>query len=327
MSRIDDLIKEFSRYYFQDRRASIGTCTKYEESLHYFFRKIKKPIDEITYADINYYISQLQIQGLAINTQRSRQVAIRKFYEWYTKFINPNMENPGDKVQLIHEEIKIPEILSPDEVMRMIYIQDQSKFIGLRDAALICLLADTGIRKSELALLKMGNIEMRDDNYLLKVPRIKSYERNVPFGKLKENSFVGEYFTAYWSHRTIVNMARKNDPLFITDGPIHKGNALSISAIELVVKRAARRAKVDKRVTPHSFRHFYGTYLYINGTDIMQIKELMGHALLETTQRYIHIASSITGKFLDTGATSGFDRAPAQSSGFIRIYKQSRTKR
>ena len=326
-SKINNLIKEFSHYYFQDKHAAISTCEQYENILNYFFDFVSKEIEEITRENINSYTGELKEKGLSINTIRLRQVAIRMFFEWYVKYINPDYPNPAANLLLFREEIKIPEILSPEDIMQMVYVQDISKFIGRRNAALICLLADTGIRKSEAAALKMGHVKLMDNNFLLSVPRIKSFERPIPFAEIDENNFLAGYFSMYWQEMKFSKLFKDSDPLFITDGPLKKNTPLNADGIVEIVKSAAKKANIEKRVTVHSFRHFYGTYMYINGTDIMRIKELMGHALLDTTQRYINIAHNIEGIVLKTGIRKSMTRPPKAIGDFAKILKSGRIKK
>lgn len=314
-------LDEFKHYLQIDRMLKPGSVRTYNRALEFFFTHTEKPPAEITPDDINHYIFNLKAEGRAHNLQRQRQTIVRMFFNWYSQVKYPGAPNPGASIKIIHEEQKIPRVLSPEEIIRMIAQCDVSDFQGRRDAALMALLADTGIRRSECAALRVGDVVPHKTHFVLNVPRIKSYERAIPFCNLKETSFISEYFTQYWQEITVVKRWGRNHPLFMTMGIETSGTKLGGAGIRFQVKKYARDAGVHD-VSPHSFRHFYATYSYLNGVDVMTIRKLMGHALLETTMKYIHIASVVDGSVLKKTATANMV-APKHMTGYVKIFKDS----
>ena len=317
-----ELLDQFYQYYVTVLHRKPNTAIRYLQYLTWFFRNVQKHPRDVNGADINRYIGELRLAGNAQNTQRLSQIAVRMFYDWYCSEVDPDHPNPTAKIVQIREERKIPNVMTPSELMRMVYVQDMSKFVGRRNAAMLCLLADTGIRVSELLELKVGNVRLHDNHFVLLVPRIKTHERQIPFGRIQETDFVSEYWTAYWEEIRFVKMWRENDWLFQADGPKHKGTRLTFQAVYSMIKRSAKKAGVGSFISPHSFRHFFATYSVINGIDIVQLKELLGHATVETTMRYVHISNTITGKVLEKTATAGM-KAPEEMRGYVKILKET----
>ncbi len=318
---MDDLITQFLEHYRLARHARPGTIDRYRANIFAFFKGINMADPEAVDRDlINRHIGDMRVQGMATNTLRLRQTVIRMFYAWYCREVNPDLADPSAELVQIHEERVVPRVLSPTDLMKMVYECDLTTFIGRRDAALMCLLADTGIRLSEAVQLKIGNVQPKEDHFILLVPRTKTYERQVPFCRMKETDFVSEYWLSYWQEITLVNGWHANYPLFITQGITHIGHNMKHGAIDRMVKKYARKAGVDCSV--HSFRHFFGTYSYLNGVDIVELRKLMGHALIETTMRYVHLSNIVAGKVLAKTATAGM-KAPEHVRGYVRLYSQS----
>lgn len=307
--------------YKLGRNAKERTLKSYINNIKAFFKYIPKPVDEITLDDINNYMIYLKIElKNSNNTQKLKQTAIRLFYAWYSK--RYQKPNPTEWLAPIREEIKVPIMPTEDEFLRMVYACDVTTFIGRRNAALLCILADTGIRRSECSALNIGNIQLHENNYLCVVPKIKSYERMVPFGDLTQGALVGEFFTSYYSEIKYVLGWKPGEPLFKQMGIRYKDGRLGVQGINKLVQRYAKLAEIDRHFTAHSFRHFFGTYSYINGTGIREIQQLMGHAWLATTERYIHIAEVIKANSLKHRATTHL-QAPKQWSGFVQNIKKT----
>lgn len=317
---MEELIANFSEHRRLHHRNRENSIKRYEEYTQRFFAWVNKDPGEVDYQDINRYIGQMKADGKATNTQRVHLAAIRAFFAWYCQV--EQRPNPADNIFPIGEEIKIPRVISPDELTRLVYCCDITTFRGRRDAALICLLADTGIRRGEAELLKVANVQPQKDHFILHVPPIKrSFSRAVPFCRMKETHFVSEFWISYWMEITLTKRYTQNYPLFLTDGVTRSGTALKAQGIHALIKRYAKKAEMPE-ISPHSFRHFYGTYSYLNKTPIIELQKLMGHALLETTRKYIHIAGVISGEILDKTATAKM-QAPPWLRGYVKIWKDS----
>ncbi len=319
---LKDLLEEFRQYKVGRQNRKPQSIAVYIDDIIKFFQYIKKNPEEVKIEDIEKYLIHLKVdKKLAINTQKLRQAAIRMFYDWYSK--RYHKENPCELLYPIQEEIKIPMMPTPDELIRMIYKCNLSNIVGRRNAAIICLLADTGIRLAECEALNVSNIQIHQNNYVLLVPRIKTNrERIVPFGELTQGNLIGEFFSAYYSEIKYSENYRNDGPLFKQHAYITSGNRLSKQTITRIIGTTARKAGIDKQITPHSLRHFFATYSVIHGTEIRHLRELMGHAWLETTMRYVHISEVIKASSIRQRGTHGL-KADPQQTGFVKIIKEA----
>jgi site-specific recombinase XerD len=321
---LNETLEEFRRYETLTRHVKERSTSKYINYLKMLFSYIDKEPDEVSHRDIENYILHIKVDlKNAINTQKVKLAAIRIFYGWYSK--RYHAQNPTELFGPIQEEVKIPVMPTPDELTRMVDACDISKDIGRRDAALICLFADTGIRVSECAALNVNNIQVHAHNFVLLVPRIKSRERMIPFGQLTQGAMVGEFFAAYFQDIKYLKNYKETDPLFKQMGPCYKDGRLGIVGIYKIIKKYSKQAEIGRRISPHSFRHFFGTYSVINGTRVEHLRTLMGHAWLETTMRYVHLAEVIEPDSIRMRGTSSL-KAPPAATGFVEILNRARKK-
>jgi len=313
------MIENFLTYCFLDRRMKESSLSRYRDNLEKFSDWVKKPVEEITGSEINRFIANIKVTGNSTNTQRMYQTAIRMFFAWWAETYQ--QEDPCRYVVRIQEEIKTPRVPTSTDILKLIEACDVSEYLGRRNAAIIALLAGTGIRVSECAALKVGNVQVRDKNFLLTVPRIKSYERVVPFGAFNDADLVGEYFSSYYLECKFVNQWVDNQPLWISAGIWDKtGKKLTQNGIQQMIIHLRKRAGVPDWITAHSFRHYFGTHFMANNGNIMELRALLGHALVETTMRYVYLANIISPKVISHYGTSEI-KAPKFMHGYTRMMK------
>ncbi len=170
------------------------------------------------------------------------------------------------------KEKNIPTVLSKEEVKRMIEMT-----INLKHKTMIQLLYGAGMRVSELTHLKMSDIDF--DRNMIHVVRGKgAKDRMVQLPKTVIPVLQGQK-----------KVKKSTDFLFTNE---LRGGKLTETTIQKVVTEAAARANISKKVSPHTLRHSFATHLLEAGTDIRYIQALLGHAKLETTQIYTHVAVS-----------------------------------
>jgi len=176
-------------------------------------------------------------------------------------------------VSLSHprKEKHLPVVLSKSEVNWMI-----SSLTNPKHKCILSMLYGTGVRVSELTHIKMRDIDL--DRMLLRVFQ----------GKGKKDRLTILPVSLKQTLNKQAQLKTPSDFLF-TNG---RGDHLTEASIQKIVAFAARTANVRKSVSPHTLRHSFATHLLENGTDIRYIQELLGHAKLQTTQIYTHVASS-----------------------------------
>lgn len=163
----------------------------------------------------------------------------------------------------------IPTVLSYDEVIKMINLT-----MNLKHRAIIETIFFHGLRRSELLNLKITHI----DSGIMELRVIQSKgckDRNIP---LSEDCLITlrDYFKAF------------NPKEYLFNG-VEAGSAYSPTSLANVITEAAKRAKINKNVTPHTLRHSFGTYLYELGVHLRDIQEWMGHSSSNTTEIYTHV--------------------------------------
>ena len=242
-------------------RSTIDSYVHYNEELLRFCEKDPR---EVTTEDIKNYLDYLG-QKVSSSTVSVGYNAIHFYYGQIWKrsfFLNIKQPKRGKY---------LPVVLSKEEVNKMI-----EATINPKHNCIISLLYGTGVRVSELTHIKMCDIDL--DRKMLRVFQ----------GKGKKDRFVILPEKLLSILKKQAELKRKDDFLF-TNG---RGGKLTETTIQKVVAQATQRAGIRKNVSPHTLRHSFATHLLENGTDIRYIQELLGHAKLQTTQIYTHVANS-----------------------------------
>lgn len=235
--------------------------------VHYndeFLRFCEKEPKEVTTEIIKNYLDYLAVNKSA-STVSVAYNAIHFYYgEIWKRSFFVNIHQPKKAKYL-------PVVLAKEEVVKMLAVT-----INPKHHCIISLLYGTGVRVSELTHIKMRDIDL--DRMMLRVFQGKGKkDRMVMLPAKLKNILNGQ-----------AKLKIANDYLF-TNG---RGNRLTETTIQKIVGQASVKAGIKKNVSPHTLRHSFATHLLENGTDIRYIQELLGHAKLQTTQIYTHVANS-----------------------------------
>lgn len=174
----------------------------------------------------------------------------------------------------------LPNVLSVDEIERLLAAPVSSSALGLRDRCLFEVLYATGLRVSELLALRVGDIEWTERS--LRVWGKGAKERIVLLGDLAVDA-LERYLH---SGRLVLTKGHEVDALFVS----HLGRPLSVRGFHLVLQQHLRAAGIERHITPHTLRHSFATHLLEGGADLRSVQELLGHASVSTTQVYTHIS-------------------------------------
>ena len=183
---------------------------------------------------------------------------------------------------------KAAEYLDQAEIQSLLRCPDRRNSEGKRDYAILTLMVFTGLRKSEVCSLKVGSIGEYRSQKIINVTGKGKRFRRIP---LKT-----EVYTAildYW--KSIQIKPDDNDsPMFYTLGKHGAWGVkpLTVTAVDCLVRKYSKMAMIQKRITPHSLRHSFATALLTQGTDLMTVKDLMGHSAITTTQVYLHTSEN-----------------------------------
>jgi integrase/recombinase XerD len=234
--------------------------------------------NEVGPMHLRSFIALLRAKGLSPRTIARQLVTLRRFQ----RFLETEglvAEHSLPSLQLPPASRKLPEFLSSDDVRRLLNQPDTARSLGQRDQTMLELLYATGLRVSELVSLKTQQIDFQG-NFLI-VKGKGSKVRAVPFGR-----WAREKLLCYTREvRPKLLKGRSSPFLFVN----RSGEPLSRQGFWKLIRRYARAAGIEKRVTPHTLRHSFATHLLEGGADLRALQTMLGHADIGTTQIYTHV--------------------------------------
>lgn len=277
-SNLKELSREFLEYMEIERGRSLKTVENYDRYISTFltFSKATQPKD-ITDDVLRQFRLWLNRKELKRNTQNYYLIALRTFLKYMVRRGIPSLA--PDRIELAKLGDRDLDLISGDELSRLLAAPKGTDERTLRDKAMLELLFSTGLRVSELASLSR-DLDLKRDEFSI---RGKGSKVRVVFLSEEAKAAVRQYLDV-----------RKDmeDPLFVNiAGPNVKGARarLTTRSIERIVKQYAVKAGITKKVTPHVIRHSFATDLLQNGADIRSVQHMLGHANITTTQIYTHV--------------------------------------
>ncbi|HNX28334.1 MAG TPA: site-specific tyrosine recombinase XerD [Syntrophomonadaceae bacterium] len=283
---METYIEAFMNYLNYEKGLSANTRAAYRrdlEKLQHFLQEkfsVSEPAD-ITREHITAYLSWQLDKGAEYSSMARSLSSIRTFYrflflEGYTR------KNPTENIETPKIKRKLPEVLSIDEVDKLMEEPKVTAPLGIRDRAMLELLYGTGVRVSELLDLLLDDINTT-----------AGFLRCIGKGR-KERILPVNQTSIYW----IQNYLTKSRN-FIAKYPLERtlflnarGRRMSRQGFFKILASYAAKAQIGKEVTPHTLRHSFATHLLENGADLRAVQELLGHADISTTQIYTHLTKT-----------------------------------
>ncbi len=226
---------------------------------------------------VGEFVARLGRQGRRATTQARKVAAIRSFYGFARRegIIERDLANLIDPPR---PGQYLPEVLTPDEVERILAAPDDNP-AGVRDAAILELLYACGLRVSELTGLDLDRLNLA--GLEVRVIGKGNRERRVPMGEPAR-----ERLHRYLSGpRQAWTAGRPTPAVFVSQ----RGGRLGRESVWRLVRRGSLAAGIGADVTPHTFRHSFATHLLEGGADLRVVQSLLGHASISTTQLYTHL--------------------------------------
>lgn len=245
-----------------------------------FARKINslEAVNKQTLRDYMYWLMQ---QGIARTSIANKLSAIRSFYR-YLHREELIKENPLERIASPKLDRRLPQILTTDEVKRLLEAPDTKRPVGQRDQAILELLYASGLRVSEIVSLNISQVDLQEKE--IRVVGKGNKERIVLMGEPALKTII-----VYLEEgRTKLLKEKKTDALFINQS----GQRLIERRIQKIIDRYARAANIPRKIHPHILRHTFATHMLDGGADLRVVQELLGHASLSTTQIYTHVSKS-----------------------------------
>lgn len=266
----ESLIQDFLSYIGSEKGLSVNTIESYGRDIRRFCEGLKGMAEE---REILSHLGELKEKGYASSSIYRALMALRVFF----RFLKSEGLIEKDPTVLLESPKMwqlIPEVLTAEEVERLLAAPSDGEE-GARDRALLETLYATGIRVSELCQLNVHDVGEKAVRVLGKGGK----ERIVPIGETALaaiDAYLGEYRDDRGDHR----------PLFVTK----RGKRMHRTGVWERVKYYARRAGIQKEISPHTLRHSFATHLLDHGADLRVIQEMLGHADIGTTDRYTHLS-------------------------------------
>lgn len=275
------LLQEYHIYLKMEKSLSHNTVDGYERDIHKLFSYLNDAHIEPKNAKIEHLRDFLvEIGKIGINERSQARLisGIKSFYRFLI-YKDKISQDPTDLLEAPRLGLRLPEVLSIDEIEQIFAAIDLSKPEGQRNRAIIEVLYGSGLRVSELINLKLSNIYF-DENYML-VEGKGSKQRLVPLSEESVKQI------GYWRlDRNRLDIKKGNeDYLFLN----RLGRRLTRAMIFTIVKNLAEVAGIKKNISPHTFRHSFATHLLENGANLRAIQQLLGHESITTTELYTHI--------------------------------------
>jgi len=278
---IKNIFKNFISFIAHEENLSSNTVSAYTADVNSFIVYLEQQginsTAEISHLHIRSYLSTLygKLDKRSIARHTSSIRALLKYMN-AQGYIGTNVLS-----RVVHPKTqeKLMFALSVDEMNLFLSSIDATTTIGKRNLAIIELLYGAGLRVSELALIKLADIDL--EQKIMKVLGKGRKERLSPFNQEACNTL-----KSYLEVRgQFVNADKTNDYVFLNKS----GGNLGVRSIQRLTKFISIKAGLLRDATPHTMRHSYATHLLEAGASIKTVKELLGHASIAATQRYTHM--------------------------------------
>lgn len=275
---MQETIGKFIEYLEKEKHSSINTVVSYKRDLNKFALFLEKQgvfsVSKITATNLTSFVLGLEKEGRAASTISRSIASIKAFFDYLfrEKIIDKDISGVLKAPKI---EKKMPEILTVEEVNRLLEQPEGKNSKEIRDKAMLELLYATGMRVSELLHLKTEDLNL-SMGYVICHEGHK--ERVVPFGKEAKKA-LERYMK---ESREQMLGEEKQDFLFINCS----GTAMSRQGFWKLLKVYAGRAGIEKEITPHTLRHSFAAHLVGNGADLKSVQEMLGHSDISTTQIY-----------------------------------------
>ena len=278
----DTSIENFKNYLKLERGLSMNSIESYEFDLIQFKNFIiENSINESPKKCSSSTVKRYLYKNFSNKKSRSqaRSISALKSFFNYLLFEGEINSSPLNDIESPKIENKLPQVLTEDEIKRLISSVNLGSEFGQRNKTIIEVLYGTGIRVSELTELRLSNIFFNEN--ILKVTGKGNKERFVPLGKIASIEI-----KKYLNDRDKLKINSKfSDILFLN----RYGRQLTRSMIFKVINDSSKNAGIDKKISPHTLRHSYATHLLKNGADLRTIQLILGHESITTTEIYTHL--------------------------------------
>ena len=285
--RLADLTLDFLAHLELERGLSRNTLEAYRTDLQQYGAYLTDhgldPL-RVEPPDVLGFVSELAAGGskrpLAPTTLQRKVACLRSFYR-HLRREQIIQHDPTSELRAPRPRGRLPKVLSRDEIALLLAQPHGSTPAGLRDRALLETMYACGLRASEAVTLELPELDLEDG--ILRARGKGSKERIVPVGSKAIASL-----RAYLTHGRPRLVGLRDEPRVFVN---LRGESLTRQGLYKIVKRHARSAGLERRMSPHTLRHSFATHLLAGGCDLRSLQEMLGHADIGTTQVYTHLSA------------------------------------
>ncbi len=273
-------IELFRQYLIYEKGLSLKTVESYIHDIFLLENYFKgKKLEDISYQNLQSFLKNLYELNIKSRSQARILSGIKAFYK-FLNYSNVLNNNPTELLESPKFEMKLPDFLTVDEINSIFNSIDLSTKEGHRNRAIAEILYGCGLRVSELVNLKISNLFLDED--FIKVVGKGDKERLIPIGETAKK-MIKLYIDG--ERKKIKAKKGEEDFVFLN----RRGSHLTREMIFTYVKKWVSDAKIEKKVSPHTFRHSFATHLIEGGADLRAVQQMLGHENITTTEIYTHL--------------------------------------
>ena len=285
------LINDFEFYLQIERGLSKNTVMSYSHDISSFVdfmenSNIKESPQNCSKETLQQFIFT-QSKLIGANSQARRVSALKSFFNFLI-FEKYCQNSPADLIEAPKIGRKLPQILNTNEIEKIFDGIELNKSQGQRNRAIIETLYGSGLRVSELVEITLSNIFIKEN--IIRVNGKGGKQRLIPLG-----SYSKKFIQIYVNEIRPFEKIKDEDVLFLN----RNGKKMSRAMIFTIIRNAAKKAGIKKKISPHTFRHSFATHLLENGADLRTIQLLLGHESIITTEIYTHLDNKHLKKVME----------------------------
>ncbi len=285
------LINDFKFYLKIERGLSKNTVMSYSHDISSFVdfmenSNIKESPQNCSKETLQQFIFT-KSKLIGSNSQARRVSALKSFFNFLI-FENYCQDSPADLIEAPKIGRKLPQILNTNEIEKILDGIELNKSQGQRNRAIIETLYGSGLRVSELVEITLSNIFIKEN--IIRVNGKGGKQRLIPLG-----SYSKKFIQIYIDEIRPFEKIKDEDILFLN----RNGKKMSRAMIFTIIRNAAKKVGIKKKISPHTFRHSFATHLLENGADLRTIQLLLGHESIITTEIYTHLDNKHLKKVME----------------------------
>lgn len=276
-------LDQFLHYITVERGLALNTVISYRNDLQQFIAFLENigvsSFNEVKREHLAMYLENLHRKGLATRSRNRHLAAIRSFYKYLLREKIAD-SNPAAQMESSQIQKKLPQVLSLEEVEKLLEQPDVTTALGQRDKAMLELLYATGLRVTELVKMTTEQLNL-EVGFVIALGKGHK-ERVIP---ITENA--QDALKDYLEHgRKLLLKGRHSNYLFVN----RSGKPITRQGFWKILQRYTRKAGITRNISPHTLRHSFATHLLEHGADLRSVQLMLGHSDISTTQIYTHVA-------------------------------------